>query len=177
MGHVAITHVLGTIGLLTVFFSATTYFQLSFTSLQYQICVVQLDRAANYVASNIIEMISLCYVSDGDQLIVKELRAPTDVRGYSYSIELSVFAEDIAVRTFLTDRSTIGGESVLPWSTDANITVYDVENPEIENYIAAKYPSLDPRVRVFSRPDLVIWCWKTNNGIIVGLGVMSEGSV
>jgi len=169
VGSVTLTHVIGTAGLMVVFFAVGSYYSLSYTSLQLQIIAVNLEKISNYVASNVMDMVSLCYMSGVNQVISKRLEIPARIGAYGYNITILQMTgeENFKVRAYLVSRPTIYGESTLPWSTSGMMKIYNGTDIGIENL------SFDPKISVFSgSSNIVVWCLKRDNEILIGLGIM-----
>ena len=169
MGSVTLTHVIGTAGLMIVFFAVGSYYSISYTSLQLQIIAVNLEKTSDYVASNVMDMISLCYMSEANQVIFKKLEIPARIGTYSYNVTILHMTEEenFKVRAYLVSRPTTYGESTLPWSTSGIMKIYNGTDIGIENL------SFDPKISVVSgSSNIVVWCLKLENEIIIGLGIM-----
>jgi len=170
MSEVTVAHIIGTVSLMALFFCVGSYFSLSFLTLKQEITTVQLEKVSNYFAANIVDLVSLCYMSKTDQLIIKRLDVPTSLMGYGYAVTLLNTTEAIIVRSSLFSLTAVSGESALPWATDAKIHLY---TQTIKSYIQAKQPSLNPDVEVFSSQlNIVAWCLKQDNEITIGVGTL-----
>jgi len=170
MSEVTVAHIIGTVSLMALFFCVGSYFSLSFLTLKQEITTVQLEKVSNYFAANIVDLVSLCYMSKTDQLIIKSLDIPTSLMGYGYAVTILNTTEAIIVRSSLFSLTAVSGEYALPWSVDAKIHLY---SQTIKSYIQAKQPSLNPDIEVFSsQSNIVAWCLKQGNELTIGVGTL-----
>jgi hypothetical protein len=173
MSEVTIAHIIGTVSLMALFFCVGSYYSLSFVSMKQEITSVQLEKVSKYFAANIVDLVSLSYMSETNQLIIKRLDIPNSLMGYGYAVEIFSTTEGITVKSSLLSISTVSGETALPWGSDAKIHVYNQTCTEVEQYIQAKQPSLNPDVEVFSSQfNIVAWCLKQDNEITIGVGTL-----
>ena len=63
MGSVTIAHIIGTVTLLIIFSTVSTYYAVSYSYLQSKIMISNLRAIADYVSSEIIDLFSLCSLS------------------------------------------------------------------------------------------------------------------
>ncbi|MEM3040964.1 MAG: hypothetical protein QXG97_02915 [Nitrososphaerota archaeon] len=169
MGSVTLTHVIGTVGLMVVFFAVSSYYSISYASLQFQVIALNLEKVSNYVASNVVDTISLCYMTETNQVIYKKLEIPAKIGVYGYNVTILQIAgeENFKVRSYLVSRPAIYGESTLPWSTSGLIGIYNGTDLGIDDL------SFDPEISVSSGlSNIVVWCSKLGDDILIGLGIM-----
>ncbi|MCK4953332.1 hypothetical protein KAS14_06070 [Candidatus Bathyarchaeota archaeon] len=170
MVSVTLSHVIGTTALISLFVVAGIYYSISYSSFKNRIIATQLEEVADYVSSNVIDLVSLCSLSNLDQLIIKELDIPEFVsETYYYNVTLVQIKDPntqewlFAIRTYPVSRPTIITESNLPWSANGNIMVYNGTDP-IET-------TLQLKVTVSSLANVVAWCSKSDEKTSIGLGV------
>ena len=174
MGSVSVTHLIGTVSLMLIFFSIGSYYSMSIASLKNEVITVQLSKISNYIGSDIVDLVSLCYISELDQLLIKNLTLPAGLTAYGYNMTIKKTTQGIFVRVSLISESEVYGEYTLPWSTESNIRVYNGSDAGVENYIQSERPYLAPEVQVYSGDKgIVIWCVKIEDQITIGLGLMS----
>jgi hypothetical protein len=173
MGSVTITHLIGTVALMAIFLSVGSYYTLSISSLRREVIAVQLGGIANYIGSDLVDLVSLCYVSETDQLVIKSLNFPEGVTAYGYEVTIENTAQGMRVQADLISESEVYGEYILPWSADSNIQIY-YNGSDVEGYIQSKGLNLDPETMVYSgETGIVVWCVKTENQVTIGLGLLS----
>jgi hypothetical protein len=175
MGSVTITHLIGTVALMAIFLSVGSYYTMSISTLRREVIAVQLKGIANYISSDIVDLVSLCYISEINQTIIKSLNLPEGVTAYGYEITIEKTAQGMRVQTNLISESEVYGEYILPWSADSNIRIYNGSDEAVENQIQSERPNLSPKVMVFSgETDIpVVWCVKIEDQITIGLGLLS----
>jgi hypothetical protein len=162
MGSVSITHLIGTVSLMLIFLSVGSYYSMSIASLKNEVITVQLSKIANYIGSDIVDLVSLCYISEQDQMLIKNLTLPTGLTAYGYNMTIEKIGQSMLVRVYLISESLVYGEYVLPWPTESNIRVYNGSDPEV--------PGLTPKLHVDNLDTgIVIWCQKTGDQITIGL--------
>jgi len=167
--EIALAHIIGTVMLVLVFISAALFYQQYYSSLKMEALSRQLRGAANYVASNMADLISLCFINLRDQFIVKTLDLPEKIGEEHYSITIiksfdpNNNEEAILVRAYLNSNPHIYGEAILPF---AMINVWNgTESINLNNIV-------QPRLVVSSStPNSVIWALARNGSITIGLGV------
>ena len=160
MVHVVIPHIVGTVALITIFFIAGLYYNYVYSSLQTDVTTKKLKEVADYVASNIMDLISLCYLSSGDQSLNKTVTVPESIGNNIYTIAIANFSDPAAgevlyvVRAYLTLSPSVYGESELPWTSGGGIRV------------DSSASSISAGVGSF-----IIWCRKTGDTITVGFSM------
>jgi hypothetical protein len=176
MGSVTITHLIGTVALMAIFLSVGSYYTMSISALRSQVIAVQLGGIANYIGSDLVDLVSLCCISETDQLVIKSLNFPEGITAYGYEATLENTAQGIRVQANLISESEVYGEYILPWSADSHIRIYNGSDVEIENYIQSERPNLNPEVMVFNGETgtVVVWCVKIEDQITIGLGLLSS---
>ena len=170
MVSVTLSHVIGTTTLISLFVVAGIYYSITYSSFKTRIIATQLEEIADYISSNVIDLVSLCSLSNLDQLIIKELDILEFVsETYYYNITLVEIKDPntqewlFAIRTYPVSKPTIIKESNLPWSANGNIMVYNGTDP-VET-------TLHLEVTVSSLTNVVAWCSKSGEKISIGLGV------
>jgi len=123
------------------------------------------------------DLVSLCYISDEDQLLIKNITLPAGLTAYGYEMAIEKTGQSMRVRICLTTDSAVYGEYALPWSAESSIRNYDDLNAtskvETKNRIRTEFKRsyLDPDAKVYSEDRyIMIWCLKTGDQITVGLG-------
>lgn len=168
MTEVTITHVIGTVTLILVFVSVTLFYQYYYSSLQKETLARQLEEAANYIASNLADLISLCLISPADQLVVKTLDMPEKIGESYYSIAITksvdpyIGEEMVTVKVYLNSDPFTIGEAILPF------TLINVWNDTGSINLDIVQPKL---VISSGTPNSVIWALAKNSTITIGLGI------
>jgi|GEM_PF-973874 len=173
MSSVSLTHLIGTVSLMLIFFSVGSYYSMSISSLKNEVITVQLSKIADYIGSDTVDLVSLCYINDMDQMLVKNLTLPAGLTAYGYNMAVEKAGQSMFVRVYLISDSLVYGEYALPWSTESGIKVYNGSDAEVEGYIQSERPSLTPRLYVDNGDTgIVIWVAKIEDQVTVGLGIM-----
>jgi hypothetical protein len=175
MVSVSISHLIGTVALMLIFFSIGSYYSMSIASLKNEVITVQLSKIANYIGSDIEDLVSLCYIGEQDQmLLIKNLTLPTGLTSFGYNMTIEKIGQNMLVRVYLISESEVYGEYILPWPTESNIRVYNGLDPEVENCIYSERPSLTLKLDVDDLDTgIMIWCVKHEDQITIGLGLMN----
>lgn len=166
MGSVTLSHVIGTTALISVFIVTGMYYNVTYSTFETRVFYVQLEEVANYISSYTIDLVSLCLVTDVNQLIFEELDVPASIKNHLYSISLVQLGENLVVRVYLDAKPNIRKDSTLPWSTDGNLKVYNGTDP-----MEVPDPNLQLKIEVSSGSNAVAWCLKRGEKITIGLGV------
>jgi hypothetical protein len=147
---------------------------MSIASLKNEVIAVQLSKIANYIGSDIEDLVSLCYISKLNQMLIKNLTLPTGLTSYGYNMTIEKIGQSMLVRVYLISESEVYGEYILPWPTESNIRVYNDLDSEVENYIQSERPSLILELHVDDLDTgIMIWCVKLEDQITIGLGLMN----
>ncbi len=167
MGSVVMAHLIGTVSLLVIFTVVGTYFTIYYSSLRSEVIASNLQDAADYVSSQIVDLVNLCFTSTEDQLLIKELEIPQQVGGSVYIIKIAYSEDLVKIVAYFFSNPSILGESLLPWSTGGNIEFFNGTDPGISD------PRVKPRTSISSlHENLIVWCLKKEGRITFGLGVM-----
>lgn len=166
---VTISHVIGTTTLIVVFISVTMFYTMAYFSLQTEALAHQLQEVADYVSANLVDLVSLCFISPTDQLLIKGLEMPENIGTDLYIVTLTNTTNPITqenllvVRAFFNSRPSIYKESLLPWST-------------VKMWNGTEISGLQPSLSISSgASNIVAWALKQGDEITVGLGVMNTG--
>ena len=174
MASVTMAHLIGTVSLMLIFFSIGSYYSMSIASLKNEVITVQLSKIANYIGSDIEDLVSLCYISELNQMLIKNLTLPTGLASYGYNMTIEKIGQSMLVRVYLISESEVYGEYILPWPTESNIRFYNGLDPEVENYTQSERPSLILKLHVDDLDTgIMIWCVKLEDQITIGLGLMN----
>lgn len=125
IASVAVPHVVGTVTLLTFLFLIGAFVQNAYTNVQSEVVVSKLTETASHVSFNIVDLVSLCFLSDADQNLTKTVGLPPSIYDNLYTIEIVPFSDLVMgetiyiVRAYLTLSPSTYGQSELPWTTDS----------------------------------------------------------
>jgi hypothetical protein len=179
MVSVTISHVIGTVTLIMVFIGVTMFYTLSYLSLQTEALTQQLQEAADYVSTNLVDLVSLCFISPTDQLLIKSLEMPKNIGNNLYSLTLLITTDPITqenvlmVQAFFNSQPYNYMESVLPWSIGGNMKIWN--GTTINNLPFPAANQFEPKISISSGgSNLVAWVLRQGNMITVGLGVMKD---
>jgi len=155
-----------------VFTAATMFYTISNFSLQRETLATQLQEAADYVSSNLVDLVSLCFISPTDQVLIKTLEMPENIGINVYTVTLVEKTNPITqeklfvVKAFFDFRPSIYRESLLPWTT---IKIWNGTTIDDLGRVT-------PRFSISSSlSNIAIWALKRGDEITVGLGVRNIG--
>lgn len=168
MGSTVISHIIGTVTLLVLFGIIGVYYTTSYSSLQSEIIASNLQGVADYVSSEIVDLVSLCSLSVGDQLLIKKIKIPETIGKSIYNLTIIESEGLLKVLVSLSSDPSVYGDSILPWSTGSYLVVFNGTDPGIDN------SRITPMITILSvSNDPVVWCLKKDEGkMTFGLGVM-----
>jgi len=167
MGSPIISHIIGTVSLLVLFGIVSAYYTISYSSLQSEIIASNLQEVADYASSEIVDLVSLCSLSVEDQILIKEIRIPEEIRNYAYNLTIIESGELLKVFIYLTSNPAVFGESILPWLIGTQFSVFNGTNFGING------TGMSPRMTISSiSNNPVAWCVMNAGKITFGLGVM-----
>lgn len=186
MGNsVIIPHIFGTIALITMFFSVGSYYNGLYVDLNRQASKAQLGQVADYVSSNIIDLVVLSQLTERDVFLVKYIKVPLYIGNRYYNLSLiempSAYTGEELLKVYTEiDADHIYSTSELPWSKTPVLQIYGNQS------ITTRYGGdIELRQHVMSNGaesrsaetgdscSLVIWCSVSGNSTTVGLGVLS----
>jgi len=166
MGSVVISHLIGTVSLIVLFGIVATNFTIHYSLLQLEVLAHNLQEISEYVSSEISDLVTLSYLSTGDQLIFKVLEIPKTVSMEAYNLSITSSQGLLRVVTQPPLRPSVYGEALLPWSASENIRPYNgtqLGDPRIMASFS---------VSSASEKEVVVWCLKEGERITFGLGLM-----
>ena len=183
MSSPPISHMIGTMALLLTSLFVVTSFVLLGTMTQMDLVKPQLREVAEYVASNIVDLVTLADQTDVANLIlVKKLIIPASVGERGYRIELSL--SDSSVIVYLGTLQTVRAETPINLNASGEVSEVIIINDPNDgiidevNGLNELVASLNVTIRgnhsspLFSGSEYpLVWCVKENGKIYVGLGV------
>ncbi|MEM2110814.1 MAG: hypothetical protein QXX08_02930 [Candidatus Bathyarchaeia archaeon] len=165
MGSITIPHVIGTTTLILVFIGVTMFYTISYFSLQNEALARQLQEAADYVSSSLIDLVSLSFINPADQLLIKSLDLPQNIGSDFYILTLIEETNPITqekvllVKAYFSSKPSVYRESLLPWST---VKIFNGTGGPTD---------LNPCISISSSvANAVIWAWKQDAELTIGLG-------
>lgn len=180
-----IPHVFGTIALLSMFFLVGTYYNGFYTNLHSKAYEAQLGQVADYVASEIIDLVIIVNLPEADQFLVKDIEPPTFIGEKVYNISIITMTPsygDTEVMRVVTRIASLNIYSVsdLPWSLNGSIKIYTGQSiPHPENVSLREHlPSdagLGRSVQTAEAASMVVWSSREGENITIGLGVIDRG--
>lgn len=155
-----VSHLIGTTMLLVIMLVISFFFTNFGTVVGIKSVERELNEVAEYIASNIIDLISLANISLSDTLSLN-IDFPYEINGYGYSINITQESNHYIVITRI-EHMKIEGKAILPFGISQ-----------------IKFSSLDPGIiGIESKNGLysgmekaVIWCKKSGNEIYFGFGL------
>ncbi|RLI27723.1 hypothetical protein DRO58_03685 [Candidatus Bathyarchaeota archaeon] len=161
---------IGTMALLLTSLFVVTSFVLLGTMTQMDLVKPQLREVAEYVASNIVDLVTLADQTDVANLIlVKKLIIPASVGERGYRIELS----DGSVIVYLGTLQTVRAETPINLNTSSEVII----NGEIVG-VNGLNELVEVKGTLFSGSGYpLVWCVKEDGTIYVGLGVLKSSTL
>jgi hypothetical protein len=181
MGNsVVIPHIFGTIALLSMFFTIGTYYNGFFVQLNREAYEAQLGQVSEYISSNLIDLVVLSRLSDGDAFLVKTVEVPSEIGNRFYRICLkemkSLHGEDTL--NVVSELESLGVYSTadLPWPKNSYIEIYSNQSISTKygERINLSYNITSNMAKTCESEFLIVWCSKVDNSITLGLGVLDR---
>lgn len=156
-----VSHLIGTTILLTMMLAIIFHFTNFGTIVGVKAIEKELNEVAEYVALNIIDLISLANSSYSDILLL-DIDFPYEINGYGYSINITQESNYYFVITRIEHVSIVEGKAILPFSTSQ--IKFSSSNPEISGivYKNGLYSGME---------KAVIWCKRNGSEVYFGFGV------
>ena len=178
----AIAHVIGTVSLLMIFFSIGGFYQNYYSILSQRADEAQLKQIASYVASNLIDIVTLSQTIEGDQFLIKSIDIPYSLSNSLYNISISAMPSSTGEEKILrvvTSISKLSDYAVvdLPWTASGNIKIYTNQTIPRSDVIVTNHQSSNKEsseIAITKKPvSTIVWCMKNGNTITIGLGVLT----
>jgi hypothetical protein len=142
----------------------------------------QLKQIAEYIGSNLIDIVTLSQTIPGDQFIIKTIEIPYSINENLYDLSLiktPTSRVDVEVVRLISIIVKYNQYSIvdMPWSGD-NILIYTNQTiPRsdvlISNSISSNAAASQTAIR--KEPNkIIVWCLKTDDVIVIGFGVMDK---
>lgn len=177
----AIAHVIGTVSLLMIFFSIGGFYQNYYSILSQRAQEAQLKQIASYVASNLIDIVTLGQIVEGDQFLIKSIDIPYSLNNYLYNISISSMPSStgeeniIRIVTSISKLNDYATEN-LPWTASGNIKIYTNQTIPRSDVIVTSHQTSNKassEIAINKKPaSTIVWCMKNGNEITMGLGVL-----
>jgi hypothetical protein len=181
MAHIVIGHVIGTVTLLMMFFAIGNYYTDYFTLLSEETYQSQLTQVTSYLASNVIDLITLCRITPGDQFLVKQVEIPYAIGERLYNISLSWMQSpsgdfDVARISASIPELDQYVTMDLPYSNGSLVEIYSNESVPsgylvVDNNVSSNIARVEAAAHD-KATSLMIWCMKRGDIITVGFGVI-----
>lgn len=165
-----------------IFFSIGGFYQNYYSILSQSADRAQLKQIASYVASNLIDIVTLSQTIEGDQFLIKSIDIPYSLNNYLYNISISTMpsstGEENVIRIVtsiskLTDYAVVD----LPWTAGGNIKIYTNQTIPRSDVIVTNHQSSNKvasETVLINKPvSTIVWCMKNGDTITIGLGVLT----
>ena len=126
-----LSHVIGTVALISLFFTVGTYYSVTYLSIQNEAMSSQLEEVADYVASTLINLVSLSSLNNQNHNVSIELKLPKHIGDKIYEVVIEEFVDPntneslFRVRAYLALQPSIYGVSALPWPAEGRIRLHN----------------------------------------------------
>jgi hypothetical protein len=178
--HIVIGHVVGTVTLLMMFFAVGSYYQSYYNLISQNTYDLQLKQVSTYLASNIIDLVTIAQTTTGDQFIVKQVKIPYSIRENLYEVSLAWMPSpsgDFQVARLSTSISKLDRYVTidLPYPSNSNLKIYS--NEFIPGYLRINNKIISDAaqseaIKTNKATSMMIWCKKTSDIITIGFGVI-----
>lgn len=180
MTSVVIGHVIGTVTLLMVFFALSGYYENYIAMLNQQSYNEQLNQVSSYLASNMVDLVTLAQITPGDQFLVKQVTVPYSIDENLYNITLVLMPSskgDVEVAQIVTsiDQLNQYASVELPWSTQSNVSIYTNQVVPSGYLLLANHVQSDcsssQSAKIKKPASMMMWCMKKGSTFVIGFGV------
>jgi hypothetical protein len=164
-----------------IFFSIGGFYQNYYSILSQRADEAKLKQIASYVASNLIDIVTLSQTIEGDQFLIKTIDIPYSLNNYLYNISISSMpsstGEEDIIRV-VASVSKLNEYAIvdLPWTANGNIKIYTNQTIPRSDVIVASHQSSNKassEIAINKKPvSTIVWCMKNGNIITIGLGVL-----
>jgi len=159
-----------------------SYYQNYYTILSQQTYRTQLKQIAEYVGSNLIDIVTLSQTIPGDQFLSKTIEIPYSINENLYDLSLiktptSKIDVDVVRLISIIVKNNQYSIVDMPWSGE-NLLIYTNQTiPRSDILISSSISSNAAASQAVIRKEptkMIVWCLKTNNVIVIGFGVMDR---
>ena len=159
-----------------------SYYQNYYLILSQQTYGTQLKQIAEYVGSNLIDIVTLSQTIPGDQFLSKTIEIPYSINENLYDLSLiktptSKVDVDVVRLISIIVKNNQYSIVDMPWS-GKNILIYTNQTiPRSDILISSSISSNAAASQAVIRKEptkMIVWCLKTNNVIVIGFGVMKK---
>ena len=159
-----------------------SYYQNYYLILSQQTYGTQLKQIAEYVGSNLIDIVTLSQTIPGDQFLSKTIEIPYSINENLYDLSLiktptSKVDVDVVRLISIIVKNNQYSIVDMPWSGE-NILIYTNQTiPRPDILISSSISSNAAASQAVIRKEptkMIVWCLKTNNVIVIGFGVMDR---
>lgn len=167
-----------------MFFIVGNFYEGFYLTLQARANQAELSQVSDYIASNLIDLVTLSKLTNEDQFLVKEITPPAFIGEKLYRINIvamflpNVDTEVIRVVSSI-DTPNLHSTSDLPWSKNDNFQIYSnqtMQNQFEERLTPSNNLLSDASVAKSAQIDdtaiMVVWCSKIDGSSTIGLGVL-----
>jgi hypothetical protein len=167
-----------------MFFIVGNYYEGFYLTLQARANQAQLSQVSDYIASNLIDLVTLSKLTNENQFLAKEISPPAFIEEKLYRISIAAMfppngdTEVIRVITSM-DATNLYSTSDLPWLKTDNFQIYtdQVLPDQYDDRLAPSNnllsdASLAKSAQIDETAMMVVWCSKVDDSTTVGIGVM-----
>jgi hypothetical protein len=181
MAHIVIGHVIGTVTLLMMFFAVGNYYTDYFAMLSEETYQSQLKQVTSYLASNTIDLVTLCQITPGDQFLVKQVEIPYSIGENLYNVSFAWMPSpsgDFNVARISASIPELDQYVTmdLPYSNCSVVEIFSNESVPsgylvIDNNVSSNVAHVEATAHD-KATSLMIWCMKRGDAITIGFGVI-----
>lgn len=180
MVYVSIQHIIGTVALIGLVVSLALAYQIIVGNVEDSIVKTQLSQTAEYISMQLANVISLTDFTYGIldttlSPVTKSLKLPETIRGRPYNLTIVRSDEEYYVYVEVVGGSYLHATSPIVVKSTQRITILTSSDLEFAESLLEGY-EVKPKAWVsggFS--NVVVWCYKHDNVIYAGLGVLEGG--
>ncbi|MEM0211925.1 MAG: hypothetical protein QXO82_04890 [Candidatus Methanomethylicia archaeon] len=167
-----ITHIFSLSSLLIILFASIVFVQdmqlLSVMNTSRFLCM----EISHRIASDISNLVNIALTTGSNNMImVKELNIPSNILGRSFIVSLKVYGGFYYVEVGIIDWKWVNSSSIIPLKASSDKVVFEFESGILHFRDKTIYYSSSFLGGV---KNLVIWVFKDNQLVKIGLGVMKN---
>lgn len=178
--YVSIQHVIGTVALIGLVVALALAYQMIVGNVEESIIKTQLSQTAEYVSMQLANVISLTDFTYGIldttlSPVTKGLKLPETIRGKPYNLTILRSDGVYYVYVEVIGRSYLHASSPIVVKSTQRIAILTGADLELAESLLEGF-DVKPRAWVSGGlPNVVVWCYKHDNVMYAGLGILEGG--
>lgn len=175
--EVAISHVIGTVALIFLTFSAGYFFSVITSQIEAGMLKQQLKEIGENISLNLIEIITLVNFADylNNITMLKILKLPLDVGGRAFVIKLTKYMDQgYSLCLYLMTKKEVAASSLIPLNTTGTQVMLMTDSDSEGTLLVQGEGRVKYSGTVWGGgiENIVVWGWrKDSETILAGIGV------